>query len=66
MIAVHHFQDVHTFDAKKAGTCCVHYALPSGELVPFCVYNNLWRGRDVGHAREAPDGDAVPLLVIPT
>ncbi len=44
MLVVHHFQDAHTFDLKKTRTCCVHYALPSGEMVPFCVYNNLWRG----------------------
>lgn len=69
MIATHHFQDAFTFDLKKTQTCCVHYALPSGELVPFCVYNNLWRGSSGSAGREVvagepPNGNFIPLTFV--
>ena len=36
----------HTFDLARARKCCVHEVLPDdGGIVPFCVYNVLYRGR---------------------
>lgn len=44
MIGVHAFMDPYNFDLKRARKCCIHQILPSGKMVPFCVYNNLKRG----------------------
>jgi uncharacterized radical SAM superfamily Fe-S cluster-containing enzyme len=43
MISVHHFMDQHNFDMKRAKKCCVTEILPDGNMIPFCVYNNLRR-----------------------
>jgi uncharacterized radical SAM superfamily Fe-S cluster-containing enzyme len=43
MLAVHHFMDVFTFDLKRAKKCCVTEILPDGNMIPFCIYNNLRR-----------------------
>ena len=41
-IQVHAFQDPWTFDLRRCMKCCVHVVL-NDKLVPFCVYNNLYR-----------------------
>jgi len=41
-IQVHAFQDPWTFDLKRCKKCCLHVVL-NDKLVPFCVYNNLYR-----------------------
>lgn len=42
-ISVHAFMDEYTFDIKRARKCCVTEILPNGQMIPFCVYNILYR-----------------------
>ncbi|MEI8348960.1 MAG: radical SAM protein [Candidatus Omnitrophota bacterium] len=42
-IVVKPFMDAYTFDYKRAMKCCVHVLRPNGKLIPFCVYNNIYR-----------------------
>jgi uncharacterized radical SAM superfamily Fe-S cluster-containing enzyme len=44
-IMIKPFMDAHTFDYKRAMKCCVHVLRPNGKLIPFCVYNNIYRGK---------------------
>ena len=44
-IMIKPFMDAYTFDYKRAMKCCVHVLRPNGKLIPFCVYNNIYRGR---------------------
>jgi len=48
MVGVHALMDRHSFDLKRAKKCCIHQILPDGRIVPFCVYNNLERGKSDG------------------
>lgn len=43
MISVHAFMDEYNFDLKRAQKCCVTQILPNGKMIPFCVYNVLYR-----------------------
>jgi len=40
-VGSHAFMDAHTFDLKRAMKCCVHFLIPDGRMIPFCVYNNV-------------------------
>jgi len=44
-IVVKPFMDAYTFDFKRAMKCCIHVLRPDGKLIPFCVYNNIYRAR---------------------
>jgi len=44
-IVIKPFMDAYTFDLKRAMKCCIHVLRPDGKLIPFCVYNNLHRGK---------------------
>lgn len=35
--------DEYNFDVKRIMKCCVTEILPNGDMIPFCVYNNLRR-----------------------
>jgi hypothetical protein len=37
------FMDAYNFDVRQAMKDCVHFVLPSGHIVPFSVYNLLYR-----------------------
>jgi len=43
LISVHCFMDESNFDLKRAKKCCVTEILPDGRMIPFCVYNILYR-----------------------
>jgi uncharacterized radical SAM superfamily Fe-S cluster-containing enzyme len=43
LISVHAFMDEYTFDLNRAQKCCVTEILPNGKMIPFCVYNILYR-----------------------
>jgi uncharacterized radical SAM superfamily Fe-S cluster-containing enzyme len=43
LISVHAFMDEYNFDLKRAKKCCVTEILPNGQMIPFCVYNILYR-----------------------
>ncbi|UCG70663.1 MAG: radical SAM protein [Thermoplasmata archaeon] len=43
LISVHAFMDEFNFDLKRAKKCCVTEILPNGQMIPFCVYNVLYR-----------------------
>jgi uncharacterized radical SAM superfamily Fe-S cluster-containing enzyme len=45
VISVHAFMDEYNFDLKRAKKCCVTEILPNGQMIPFCVYNILYRNR---------------------
>lgn len=42
-ITIEGFMDRHNFDVSRARRCCIQEALPDGRIVPFCVYNTLYR-----------------------
>ena len=56
-ITITSFMDPFNFDIRALMKSCVHHLLPSGHLIPFCAYNNLYRD---GHVPLPPFGD-VPL-----
>jgi uncharacterized radical SAM superfamily Fe-S cluster-containing enzyme len=56
-VTIESFMDRHTFDVARAKRCCIQEALPDGRMVPFCVYNTLYRF--------APDRRPVPDTVAP-
>jgi uncharacterized radical SAM superfamily Fe-S cluster-containing enzyme len=37
------FMDAYTFDVRQAMKDCVHFVLPTGHIIPFAVYNILYR-----------------------
>lgn len=43
IISAHAFMDEYNFDLKRAKKCCVTEILPNGKMIPFCVYNILYR-----------------------
>ena len=52
-IQVHAFQDPWTLDVQRLKKCCIHVAT-DGSLMPFCAYNNLYRGREPEKAEDGP------------
>ena len=34
-----HFQDEHSYDIKRVEKCDIHYAMPDGQVLPFCTFN---------------------------
>ena len=40
-LGIMHFQDEYTYDIKRVEKCDIHYALPDGEILPFCTFNVL-------------------------
>ena len=38
-IGMMHFQDEYTYDVHRVEKCSVHYAMPDGEVLPFCTFN---------------------------
>ncbi|KKK79829.1 hypothetical protein LCGC14_2829580, partial [marine sediment metagenome] len=49
MIGSMAFMDGYTFDWKRAMKCCIHVLVSDDRIVPFCVYNNIYR--QTGHGR---------------
>jgi len=43
LVTVHAFMDASNFDLERASKCCVTEVLADGRMVPFCVYNNIYR-----------------------
>jgi uncharacterized radical SAM superfamily Fe-S cluster-containing enzyme len=43
IVQVHAFMDEYNFDLKRAKKCCVTEILPNGRMIPFCVYNTIYR-----------------------
>ena len=37
------FMDPYTFDVERAHHCVIHYTTPDNQIIPFCVYNMLYR-----------------------
>lgn len=38
-----HFMDPYNFDLDRAQSCCIHYAVPDGRIIPFCTMNSIHR-----------------------
>jgi uncharacterized radical SAM superfamily Fe-S cluster-containing enzyme len=38
-IGLMHFQDLYNWDVERAKRCTIHYATPSGGIIPFCTFN---------------------------
>ncbi|MCW6160523.1 MAG: radical SAM protein [Candidatus Micrarchaeales archaeon] len=34
-----HFQDEHSYDIHRVEKCDIHYAMPDGQVLPFCTFN---------------------------
>ena len=34
-----HFQDEYTYDIARVEKCDIHYAMPDGQVLPFCTFN---------------------------
>ena len=34
-----HFQDEYTYDIHRVEKCDIHYAMPDGQVLPFCTFN---------------------------
>ncbi len=43
-IGFHGMMDAFSLDLARAKRCCVHLLQPDGRLIPFCLYNALYRG----------------------
>jgi uncharacterized radical SAM superfamily Fe-S cluster-containing enzyme len=43
LISVHAFMDEFNLDLERAKKCCITEILPNGQMIPFCVYNILYR-----------------------
>jgi uncharacterized radical SAM superfamily Fe-S cluster-containing enzyme len=54
-ITIEAFMDRHNFDISRARKCCIQEALPDGRIVPFCVYNTLYRFAPGKRARPPVD-----------
>ena len=39
-IGTMHFMDRYNYDLERVRRCCIHYATPDGNLIPFCTYNS--------------------------
>jgi hypothetical protein len=37
------FMDPYTFDVERAHSCVIHYITPDNKIMPFCVYNMMYR-----------------------
>ena len=37
------FMDPYTFDVERAHNCVIHYITPDNKIMPFCVYNMMYR-----------------------
>ncbi|MFH0832689.1 MAG: radical SAM protein [Candidatus Aenigmatarchaeota archaeon] len=40
-IGLMHFQDLYNYDIERVKRCCIHYATPDGNIIPFCTFNVL-------------------------
>jgi uncharacterized radical SAM superfamily Fe-S cluster-containing enzyme len=60
-IVIKPFMDPYTFDLKRVMKCCIHVIRTDGKMIPFCVYNNLHRGRKREADREVETGHAPSL-----
>ncbi len=38
-VGMMHFQDEYTYDIKRVEKCDIHYAMPDGQVLPFCTFN---------------------------
>jgi uncharacterized radical SAM superfamily Fe-S cluster-containing enzyme len=38
-----HFMDPYNFDLERVQSCCIHYAVPDGRVIPFCTMNSIHR-----------------------
>ncbi|MCL5429984.1 MAG: radical SAM protein [Candidatus Marsarchaeota archaeon] len=38
-IGMMHFQDEYTYDIHRVEKCDIHYAMPDGQVLPFCTFN---------------------------
>jgi hypothetical protein len=38
-IGLMHFMDTYNYDVDRVERCCIHYAMPTGQIVPFCAFN---------------------------
>jgi uncharacterized radical SAM superfamily Fe-S cluster-containing enzyme len=43
MISSMHFMDPYNFDLERVQSCCIHYAVPDGRIIPFCTMNSIHR-----------------------
>jgi len=39
LVAGMHFMDAYNYELERVRRCTIHYATPSGRIIPFCAYN---------------------------
>jgi len=44
LIGIMHFQDCYNMDLERLKRCVIHQVTPDLKLIPFCAYNNFYRG----------------------
>jgi uncharacterized radical SAM superfamily Fe-S cluster-containing enzyme len=44
-----HFMDPYNFDLERVQSCCIHYAVPDGRVIPFCTMNSIHRSEVEKH-----------------
>ena len=54
LISSMHFMDPYNFDLERVQSCCIHYAVPDGRIIPFCTMNSI-------HRQEVEKEMGVPL-----
>lgn len=54
LISCMHFMDPFNFDEDRVKKCVIHYAVPDGRIIPFCIMNSM-------HRQEIEDEFSVPF-----
>jgi tetraether lipid synthase len=56
LVAGMHFMDNYNYELERVRRCVIHYATPSGQIIPFCAYNG-----GHSHRRAIEDKFSMPL-----
>jgi uncharacterized radical SAM superfamily Fe-S cluster-containing enzyme len=54
------FMDQFNFDIERVRKCVIHYITPDLQLVPFCVFNNIYRPKKAKNAKSRRPREITP------
>ena len=60
LVHIHGFMDEFTWDMDRHRKCCVHEILPDGRVIPFCMYNSMYRAELQPTWKRFDDGSTEP------
>lgn len=60
LVHIHGFMDEYTWDLDRHKKCCVHEILPDGRVIPFCMYNSMFRHELQPTWKRFDDGETQP------